>query len=153
MNAVAIGLSIPEAAPVTTAPLPFKSSCIFKYPKKRLQWLVAEIDPARKHKGSPPGCGATHRSRVYIRSRLSRAPPHPTALFSCSSCNVPKNLRGNCRFSAVNSRSRQIVDRQGNLRDLSHRKEDSWQKRERIQITTAGAEFLDLQGQNSSEIS
>ena len=33
-------------------------------------------------------------SRVYIRSRLSRAPPPRTPLFSCSSCNVPKNLRG-----------------------------------------------------------
>jgi hypothetical protein len=32
-------------------------------------------------------------------------------------------------------------------------KEDSCQKREHIQMTTGGAEFLDLQGQNTSEIS
>jgi hypothetical protein len=65
-----------------------------------------------------------------VDSPLLRRTELPCFLALLATCS--RTCEGNCRFSAVNSRSRQIVDSQGNLRDRSHRKEDSWQKRERI---------------------
>jgi hypothetical protein len=116
----------------------------------RLRHRTARLTHSQGARGSYREC--RHRSPVDKQSALQSSAA-PTCLVSCCFCDAPKSLSRQLPILGGQPPISADSGQTGQFKRFISSKENSWQKRERIQMTVAGAEFLNLQGQNMSEIS